>query len=130
MVSLFFSPKSNVSNPSDPQFQNFNLILTFQVIAPTRELAQQTQKVVDVFGRSSNIRSVCLFGGVSRQPQINELQRGVDMVIATPGNFRVKWWGVKIYFCLKVVYFSKKGFKFNKKFLNKGGPRLAPLNSC
>jgi ATP-dependent RNA helicase DDX5/DBP2 len=61
-------------------------VFKFQVIAPTRELAQQTQKVVDAFGRSSNIRSVCLFGGVSRYPQINELQRGVDMVIATPGN--------------------------------------------
>jgi superfamily II DNA/RNA helicase len=31
-------------------------------------------------------RSVCLFGGVSRNPQINQLQRGVDMVIATPGD--------------------------------------------
>ncbi|CAH0754578.1 unnamed protein product [Bemisia tabaci] len=56
------------------------------VLAPTRELAQQIQAVVHQFRTSSRMRSVCLFGGVSKLPQIGELRRGVELVIATPGR--------------------------------------------
>jgi ATP-dependent RNA helicase DDX5/DBP2 len=56
------------------------------VLAPTRELAVQIQNEVVKFGASSRIRSVCIYGGAARGPQIRELQRGVEIVIATPGR--------------------------------------------
>ena len=56
------------------------------VLAPTRELALQIQAEYSKFGQSSRIRSTCVYGGVSRGPQIRELQRGVEIVIATPGR--------------------------------------------
>ena len=56
------------------------------VLAPTRELAQQIQQVAEQFGASSRIRSTCLFGGASKGPQCRDLERGVEIVIATPGR--------------------------------------------
>lgn len=55
-------------------------------LAPTRELAQQIQKVVEIFGASSQIRSTCVYGGASRGPQIEKLRRGIELCIATPGR--------------------------------------------
>lgn len=56
------------------------------VLAPTRELAQQIQQVVGEFGSSTYIRSTCLFGGAPKGPQARDLERGVEVVIATPGR--------------------------------------------
>jgi ATP-dependent RNA helicase DDX5/DBP2 len=56
------------------------------IVAPTRELAVQIQKVCDIFGQSSKIKNTCVYGGVPKGPQIRDLQRGVEIVIATPGR--------------------------------------------
>merc|ERR1711962_1201096 len=56
------------------------------ILAPTRELAQQILKITRMFGRASKIRSTCVFGGAGRGPQMNDLQRGVEICIATPGR--------------------------------------------
>lgn len=56
------------------------------VLAPTRELAQQIQKVANEFGLKSNIRNTCLFGGAPKANQMRDLAKGVDIVIATPGR--------------------------------------------
>lgn len=56
------------------------------VLAPTRELAQQIQQVVMVFGAPSNIRSLCLCGGVAKVYQLAEINKGCDIIIATPGR--------------------------------------------
>lgn len=56
------------------------------VMAPTRELAQQIQQVALEFGRPLGIRSVCLFGGASKGPQVDAVRRGAEIVIATPGR--------------------------------------------
>ncbi|XP_072947238.1 ATP-dependent RNA helicase p62-like [Epargyreus clarus] len=56
------------------------------VLAPTRELARQIEEVAKNFEKSMNIRCVCIYGGVSRARQADELQRGVDILIATPGR--------------------------------------------
>lgn len=58
------------------------------VLAPTRELAQQIQTVARDFGPLSKpeIRNTCIFGGSARAPQIRDLERGVEVVIATPGR--------------------------------------------
>lgn len=56
------------------------------VLAPTRELAQQIQQVASQYGIGSNVRNTCVFGGAGRTPQARDLQRGCEIVIATPGR--------------------------------------------
>jgi ATP-dependent RNA helicase DDX5/DBP2 len=56
------------------------------VLAPTRELACQIQEVAQEYGRVMDIRNSCLYGGASKGPQIGELQRTPQIVIATPGR--------------------------------------------
>ncbi|KAL5529529.1 DBP2_1 [Sanghuangporus baumii] len=56
------------------------------VLAPTRELAVQTQQECAKFGSSSRIRNTAIYGGAPKGPQIRDLQRGVEIVIATPGR--------------------------------------------
>ncbi|MBC8124833.1 MAG: DEAD/DEAH box helicase [Candidatus Kapabacteria bacterium] len=56
------------------------------ILAPTRELAIQINESFGTYGRGMRIRSVVLLGGVSIRPQIDQIRRGVDVVIATPGR--------------------------------------------
>ncbi|KAJ8773419.1 hypothetical protein K2173_028596 [Erythroxylum novogranatense] len=56
------------------------------VLAPTRELAVQIQEEALKFGSFANIRSTCVYGGAPKGPQIRDLKRGVEVVIATPGR--------------------------------------------
>ncbi|KAK5866447.1 hypothetical protein PBY51_020638 [Eleginops maclovinus] len=56
------------------------------VLAPTRELAQQVQQVALDYGKSSRIKSTCVYGGAPKGPQIRDLERGVEIIIATPGR--------------------------------------------
>ncbi|KAG8276282.1 putative ATP-dependent RNA helicase ddx17 [Homalodisca vitripennis] len=56
------------------------------VLAPTRELAQQILSVAKEFGSATQLRSTCVFGGAGKMPQAQDLQRGVEIVIATPGR--------------------------------------------
>ncbi|KAK9119738.1 hypothetical protein Scep_017831 [Stephania cephalantha] len=59
---------------------------TVLVLSPTRELATQIQDEADKFGKSSKISCTCLYGGAQKGPQIRDLERGVDIVVATPGR--------------------------------------------
>lgn len=56
------------------------------VLAPTRELAQQIQTVANDFGSSAFVRNTCVYGGSSKARQMQDLQNGVELVIATPGR--------------------------------------------
>lgn len=56
------------------------------ILAPTRELAQQIQQVANDFGATSQIKNTCIFGGAPKGPQARDLERGVEIVIATPGR--------------------------------------------
>lgn len=56
------------------------------VLAPTRELAQQIQTVANDFGSASYVRNTCVFGGAPKGPQARDLERGCEIVIATPGR--------------------------------------------
>jgi ATP-dependent RNA helicase DDX5/DBP2 len=56
------------------------------ILAPTRELAQQIQQVANDFGTATYIRNTCIFGGAPKGPQARDLERGVEIVIATPGR--------------------------------------------
>ncbi|CAN4093656.1 unnamed protein product [Withania somnifera] len=59
---------------------------TILVLSPTRELATQIQAEAVKFGKSSRISCTCLYGGAPKGPQLRELSRGVDIVVATPGR--------------------------------------------
>ncbi|KAK8452469.1 hypothetical protein SEVIR_5G118200v4 [Setaria viridis] len=59
---------------------------TVLVLSPTRELATQIQDEAIKFGKSSRISSTCLYGGAPKGPQLRELDRGADVVVATPGR--------------------------------------------
>ncbi|CAH2240339.1 ATP-dependent RNA helicase DBP2-like isoform X2 [Pararge aegeria] len=56
------------------------------ILAPTRELAQQIQSVAQAYSAHGCIRNTCLFGGSPKGPQARDLERGVEIVIATPGR--------------------------------------------
>lgn len=55
-------------------------------MAPTRELAQQVQKVAFQFSRHARVGTACVYGGASRYHQLRELQNGAEICIATPGR--------------------------------------------
>ena len=56
------------------------------ILVPTRELAAQVQESVRTYGKYKPLRSITVFGGVNINPQIQDLRRGVDIVVATPGR--------------------------------------------
>jgi len=56
------------------------------ILAPTRELAQQIHEVAVKFGQSSHIKSTCVFGGAPKGGQARDLERGVEILIGTPGR--------------------------------------------
>ena len=55
------------------------------VLSPTRELAAQTAENFDTYGKNSKLTKALLIGGSSMEDQIRKLERGVDVLIATPG---------------------------------------------
>ncbi|KAI6700707.1 hypothetical protein NL676_015031 [Syzygium grande] len=59
---------------------------TVLVLSPTRELATQIQDEAVKFGKSSRISCVCLYGGAPKGPQLRDIDRGADIVVATPGR--------------------------------------------
>jgi ATP-dependent RNA helicase RhlE len=56
------------------------------VMAPTHELVQQITEVFKQLAHKTGVRSTGIIGGVEQAPQIDELQSGVDILVATPGR--------------------------------------------
>jgi len=56
------------------------------ILAPTRELALQVEASVRAYGKYARYDSMAIFGGVGFGPQLAQLKRGVDIVVATPGR--------------------------------------------
>ena len=56
------------------------------VMAPTHELAMQIESVFNTLGKHTRVKSMCIHGGVDQEPQIKQLDKGVDIVVATPGR--------------------------------------------
>lgn len=56
------------------------------VLTPTRELAIQNFDNFKKYGRYMNLRTVCIYGGAKERPQIMQLHRGCDILVATPGR--------------------------------------------
>ena len=56
------------------------------VLVPTRELAEQVCESFREYGPALNVKSFAAYGGVSINPQMMRLRRGVDVLVATPGR--------------------------------------------
>ena len=56
------------------------------VLVPTRELAVQVADSIKAYGRHMRLNVTMIFGGVGMQPQIDNLRRGVDILVACPGR--------------------------------------------
>jgi ATP-dependent RNA helicase RhlE len=56
------------------------------VLAPTRELAEQIHQATVDFSKHMKVRSVAIYGGVGKGPQIDALRRGTEIVVACPGR--------------------------------------------
>jgi ATP-dependent RNA helicase RhlE len=56
------------------------------ILVPTRELALQVHESLVKYGTAANLRTTAILGGVSIRPQVQALQRGAHIVVATPGR--------------------------------------------
>jgi len=56
------------------------------IVAPTRELAEQTHDNIGKMAKETGLRSVVIYGGVGKQPQIRTIRAGVEIVVACPGR--------------------------------------------
>ncbi len=56
------------------------------VLVPTRELAEQVHESFRAYGAGLELRTMVAYGGVSINPQMMNLRKGVDVIVATPGR--------------------------------------------
>ena len=56
------------------------------ILTPTRELAIQIGESFAAYGRHCGLKHAVIFGGVGQKPQTDALQRGLDILVATPGR--------------------------------------------
>jgi ATP-dependent RNA helicase RhlE len=56
------------------------------ILTPTRELAIQIEESLGAYGRHLSLRNTVIFGGVSQHGQVNEIKKGIDILVATPGR--------------------------------------------
>lgn len=56
------------------------------ILSPTRELAAQIGERFSAYGENLDIRHKVIFGGVNQNPQVRALQKGIDVLVATPGR--------------------------------------------
>ncbi|CAN5604843.1 DEAD/DEAH box helicase [soil metagenome] len=56
------------------------------IIVPTRELATQVLEHMKILGKYTDLRMAAVYGGVGIKPQIEQIEKGVDILVATPGR--------------------------------------------
>ena len=56
------------------------------ILTPTRELAIQIQDSLVAYGKHLPLKSAVIFGGVGQQPQVDQIKKGLDILVATPGR--------------------------------------------
>jgi superfamily II DNA/RNA helicase len=78
----------NVISPKDEAFATLKTAGKPQAlaVAPTRELAVQVSGDLERAGRARGVRVVTIYGGRAFEPQVQALQRGVEIVVGTPGR--------------------------------------------
>src|SRR5690606_37374621 len=74
ILQLTEEEKSNEKNPRT------------LILVPTRELAIQIDQSIEAYSKHIRVRHLVIFGGVSQHAQVAQLQKGVDILVATPGR--------------------------------------------
>lgn len=79
---------SNVLGPKDEGYEDLEIPGAPQalIVAPTRELAVQVSKDLEGAAKHLSVRIGSIYGGRAYEPQINDLKRGVDVIVGTPGR--------------------------------------------
>jgi ATP-dependent RNA helicase RhlE len=85
-TAAFVLPILHLLSTADEQGQGPSRFIRALVLTPTRELATQIAERVAAYSRHIKIRYTVVHGGVSQRPQERALQRGVDVLVATPGR--------------------------------------------
>jgi ATP-dependent RNA helicase RhlE len=57
------------------------------IIAPTRELALQIEDNIKTFAANTDLKVVSMYGGLGPKTQIEQINKGADIIVATPGRF-------------------------------------------
>lgn len=57
------------------------------ILSPTRELAMQIEEQIQILGKYTDLRAVVLYGGLGPKTQIELIEKGVDIIVSTPGRF-------------------------------------------
>lgn len=78
----------------------------YLVLSPTRELAQQTHTVFNLFGKSLDVKTACVIGGENMDKQKQELKNGAKVIVATPGRLcdLIKQKAIDLSKCSTVVF--------------------------
>ncbi|MCH2225532.1 MAG: DEAD/DEAH box helicase, partial [Crocinitomicaceae bacterium] len=84
-TAAFVIPTLNLIQRSKTKYSRASGVKCL-VMVPTRELAKQISTVYREIGKRTGVKSFGLFGGVDQEQQINTLNNGVDVLIATPGR--------------------------------------------
>lgn len=111
-----------------------NTNLSYVVLSPTRELAQQTHKAFNDLGHKTQIKSACIIGGESIQKQKDLIGDGVTVLVATPGRLcdLIKQKTVSLANCKAIVFdeadrLFDMGFKKDIEFVLKVAPKSRQL---
>lgn len=70
------------THPGEPNVHRIRAL----ILTPTRELCVQVEESIEEYGKFMNVRSLAAYGGVSIEPQIDALHKGLDLLVATPGR--------------------------------------------
>ena len=76
----------DAANPAENNHRGGPRPIKALILTPTRELAIQIDESFEAYGRHTGLKHLVIFGGVPQQAQVQALQRGTDILVATPGR--------------------------------------------
>ena len=82
-TAAFALPVLQIMGRKQPQGKRFIRAL---ILSPTRELAAQIDERFAAYSEHMDVRHRVIFGGVNQNPQVRALQKGLDILVATPGR--------------------------------------------
>jgi len=82
-TAAFALPVLQIMSRKPPQAKRFIRAL---ILSPTRELAAQIDERFSAYSENMDIRHRVIFGGVNQNPQVRDLKKGLDILVATPGR--------------------------------------------
>jgi ATP-dependent RNA helicase RhlE len=85
-TAAFAIPMLQLMHVDIQEIQKGKMPIRALILTPTRELAIQIDESFKAYGKYLHLKTTVIFGGVPQGAQVTQLQRGVDVLIATPGR--------------------------------------------